>query len=175
MDPMYAIALAPAVVLLAALLNSLFGRQYSGDAGGILGTGASGLAFVLVLLTFIGFGGSAAEAVRLPLWDWLPGISFGFTVDQQYEREGKLRAVSLKAGSIRILLNQDDGGRGWDRTKGEGFSFQLTTAQSVDEIAQRIKANGGTLATEPADMPWGVRSFRLVDPDGYRLAISQPL
>jgi catechol 2,3-dioxygenase-like lactoylglutathione lyase family enzyme len=63
----------------------------------------------------------------------------GFTVDQQYEREGKLRAVSLKAGSIRILLNQDDGGRGWDRTKGEGFSFQLTTAQSVDEIAQRIK------------------------------------
>ena len=99
----------------------------------------------------------------------------GFTVDQQYEREGKLRAVSLKAGSIRILLNQDDGGRGWDRTKGEGFSFQLTTAQSVDEIAQRIKANGGTLATEPADMPWGVRSFRLVDPDGYRLAISQPL
>ena len=82
MDPMYAIALAPAVVLLAALLNSLFGRQYSGDAGGILGTGASGLAFVLVLLTFIGFGGSAAEAVRLPLWDWLPGISFGFTVDQ---------------------------------------------------------------------------------------------
>src|SRR5690625_1285819 len=82
MDPMYAIALAPAVVLLAALLNSLFGRQYSGDAGGILGTGASGLAFVLVLLTFIGFGGSAAEAVRLPLWDWLPGISSGFTVDQ---------------------------------------------------------------------------------------------
>ena len=99
----------------------------------------------------------------------------GFTVDQQYEREGKLRAVSLKAGSIRILLNQDDGGRGWDRTKGEGFSFQLTTAQSVDDIAKRIKANGGTLATEPADMPWGVRSFRLVDPDGYRLAISQPL
>ena len=99
----------------------------------------------------------------------------GFTVDQQYEREGKLRAVSLKAGAIRILLNQDDGGRGWDRTKGEGFSFQLTTAQSVDDIAKRIKANGGTLATEPADMPWGVRSFRVVDPDGYRFAISQPL
>src|SRR5690625_3819180 len=82
MDPMYAIALAPAVVLLAALLNSLFGRQYSGDAGGILGTGASGLAFVLVLLTSGGCGGSAAEAVRLPLRGWLPGMSFGVTVDQ---------------------------------------------------------------------------------------------
>jgi uncharacterized glyoxalase superfamily protein PhnB len=99
----------------------------------------------------------------------------GFTVENQYEREGTLRAVSLKAGAIRILLNQDDGARGWDRTKGEGFSVQFTTAQSVDDIANRIKAKGGTLATEPADMPWGVRSFRLVDPDGYKIAISRPL
>ena len=96
----------------------------------------------------------------------------GFTVDQQYEREGRLRAVALKAGTIRILLNQDDGGRGWDRTKGEGFSVMFTTAQSVDDVANRIKASGGTLASEPAGMPWGVRMFRLVDPDGYKLAIS---
>jgi len=96
----------------------------------------------------------------------------GFTVDQQYEREGKLRAIALKAGAIRVLLNQDDGGRGWERVKGEGFSIQFTTAQSIDEIANRIKANGGTLASEPADMPWGVRMFRLVDPDGFKLVIS---
>jgi uncharacterized glyoxalase superfamily protein PhnB len=98
----------------------------------------------------------------------------GFTVDQQYEREGQLRAVALKAGEIRILLNQDDGKRGWDRVKGEGFSFQLTTAQDIDAIADRIRAAGGELATEPADMPWGVRSFRMVDPDGYRFAVSSP-
>jgi uncharacterized glyoxalase superfamily protein PhnB len=96
----------------------------------------------------------------------------GFTVDQRYEREGKLRAVALKAGGVRILLNQDDGARGWDRTKGEGMSFQLITAQSVDEIARRIRERGGSLVTEPADMPWGVRMFRLADPDGFRFAIS---
>jgi uncharacterized glyoxalase superfamily protein PhnB len=28
------------------------------------------------------------------------------------------------------------------------------------------------LETEPADMPWGARVFRLVDPDGYKLSIS---
>src|SRR5688572_16951035 len=95
----------------------------------------------------------------------------GFTVDQRYEREGTLRAVALKAGAIRILLNLDDGAKGWDRTKGEGFSVQFTTAQSVDDIANRIKSKGGTLLTEPADMPWGVRMFRLVDPDGYKIAI----
>lgn len=96
----------------------------------------------------------------------------GFTVDQTYDREGQLRSVSLKAGDVRILINQDDGKRGWDRVKGEGFSFMLTTGQSIDGIAQRIRSNGGSLETEPADMPWGVRMFRLVDPDGYRFAIS---
>jgi uncharacterized glyoxalase superfamily protein PhnB len=80
--------------------------------------------------------------------------------------------VSLKAGLVRILLNQDDGARGSDRVKGEGFSLQITTGQSVDAIANRIKGAGGTLATEPADMPWGVRAFRVMDPDGFRLAFS---
>ena len=96
----------------------------------------------------------------------------GFTVDQEYEREGKLRAVAMRAGSVRILLNQDDGAKGWDRVKGQGFSLQITTEQSIDAIADGIKAAGGTLVSEPADMPWGVRMFRLEDPDGYKWSIS---
>ena len=96
----------------------------------------------------------------------------GFTVDQEHEREGRLVAVSLKAGDVRILLGQDDGAKGWDRKKGEGFSLQLITAQDVDEVAQRIKERGGTLESEPMDMPWGSRVFRVVDPDGFKLAIS---
>ena len=96
----------------------------------------------------------------------------GFTVDREIQRDGVLRAVSIRAGSVSILLNLDDGGRGWDRVKGEGFAFQLITSQSIDAIANAIKARGGQLATEPADMPWGARVFRLVDPDGYRFNIS---
>ena len=98
----------------------------------------------------------------------------GFTLDQEYEREGKLRAVALKAGDIRILLNADDGAKGWDRKKGEGISFQFTTAQDIDAVAKRIKDQGGKLDTEPADMPWGVRMFRVVDPDGFKFTISSP-
>ena len=98
--------------------------------------------------------------------------SLGFTVDREIERDGKVRAIALKAGAIRILLNQDDGARGVDRVKGEGFSLQFITSQSVDEIADRIKEHGGSLETEPADMPWGVRSFRVRDPDGFKFAIS---
>jgi len=98
--------------------------------------------------------------------------ALGFTIDREIERDGKLRGVALKAGAIRILLNQDDGAKGFDRVKGEGFSLQFITSQSVDEIADRIKRHGGSLDTEPADMPWGVRAFRVRDPDGFRFAIS---
>lgn len=97
---------------------------------------------------------------------------FAFAVDQQYERDGKLMAVSLKAGAVSILLTQDDGAKGANRTKGEGFSLQLTTAENVDEVAQRIKARGGTLATEPEDTRWGARVFRVQDPDGFKFVIS---
>jgi uncharacterized glyoxalase superfamily protein PhnB len=95
----------------------------------------------------------------------------GFTVDQEHAREGKRFAVSLKAGGVRILLSQDDGAKGLDRVKGEGISLQITTAQDVDGLARRIKERGGVLATEPADA-YGARVFRIVDPDGFKLAIS---
>jgi len=97
----------------------------------------------------------------------------GFTVDRNYEREGKLMAVSLRAGDdVRILLTQDDGAKGWDRAKGEGFSLMITTNQSIDEVANGITDRGGTLESQPVDTPWGARMFRLRDPDGIRLTIS---
>ena len=102
--------------------------------------------------------------------DWYRDVA-GFTVDKEHEREGKLVAVSFKAGSVRILLTQDNGARGADRTKGEGFSLRLVTAQNVDELAARIKARGGVLDSEPEDA-WGMRAFRLRDPDGFKFVIS---
>jgi lactoylglutathione lyase len=99
----------------------------------------------------------------------------GFTVDNQYEREGKVMAIALKAGDVRILIGQDDGAKGWDRAKGEGFSMMITTVQDVDELAKRIQQRGGTLEMEPTDMPWGARAFRVKDPDGFKIAISSPV
>jgi uncharacterized glyoxalase superfamily protein PhnB len=95
----------------------------------------------------------------------------GFMIDQKYERDGQLVAVALKAGDVRILLNRDDGKRGWDRVKGEGISLSFVTAQSIDQVAERIRGMGGTLESEPADMPWGARMFRLRDPDGSKIAL----
>jgi uncharacterized glyoxalase superfamily protein PhnB len=96
----------------------------------------------------------------------------GFMVEREHMRDGERSAVSLVAGTVRLLLNQDDGARGWERVKGEGFSLHFTTAQDVDAVADRIRAAGGSLLSEPADMPWGARAFRIEDPDGFKLAIS---
>ena len=96
----------------------------------------------------------------------------GFTVDREFQREGRLMAVSLRAGDARVLITQDDGARGADRARGEGFSLMITTAQDVDGLAARIRELGGTLESEPADTPWGPRMFRLRDPDGFRFTIS---
>jgi len=96
----------------------------------------------------------------------------GFEVDRRHERDGKLMAVSLKAGEVSLLINQDDGAKGWDRPKGEGFSLMITTDENIDDVATRIKEGGGVLDSEPADMPWGKRVFRLHDPNGFRFVIS---
>ena len=105
--------------------------------------------------------------------DWYRDV-MGFTVEKEHEREGKLIAASLEAGAVRILLAQDDGRKGPDRVKGEGFSLMITTAQDVDAIADGVTSRGGTLASPPADMPWGARVFRVRDPDGFMLVISSP-
>ena len=96
----------------------------------------------------------------------------GFAMDRKYERDGKMFAVSLKAAAVRILLTQDDGAKGMDRSKGDGMSLQITTQQSADALAAAVKQHGTVLDTEPVTMPHGARIFRLRDPDGFRLTIS---
>ena len=110
-------------------------------------------------------------AVRLSaVWD---RDTLGFTVDREFERDGRLLAVRLRAGAIQVLLTQDDGAKGADRPKGEGFSIQITTSQPVDAIAARAKQTGIVLDLEPTDA-FGARAFRLRDPDGFRITVSSP-
>ena len=98
--------------------------------------------------------------------------ALGFTLDRSHERQGKVVAISLKAGTVHLLLTQDDGAKGLDRVKGEGFSLQLSTTQDSDALAARARERGAVLDTEPTTMPWGPRIFRVRDPDGFRWTIS---
>lgn len=99
--------------------------------------------------------------------------ALGFMIDREFERDGRLLAIRLRAGGIRILLTQDDGAKGADRPKGDGFSFQITTLQPIDALATRARQAGAVLDLEPTDA-LGARVFRLRDPDGFRITVSSP-
>lgn len=125
-------------------------------------------------------GGSSFVAtdlsVSLTVSDLSPSVAWyrdviGFAVERQFEREGKAFATRMSAGPVLLLLTQDNGARGAVRVKGEGLSLRFTTRQSVDAVADRIQAQGYTLESPPFDA-FGMRAFRVRDPDGFLLVIS---
>ena len=96
----------------------------------------------------------------------------GFTVKEQWERDGKVAGAALVAGSAHFMLQQDDWEKGRDRPKGVAIRFWLTSSRPVDELAADVRARGGAFESEPADLPWGGRAFSVVDPDGFHLTIT---
>ena len=96
----------------------------------------------------------------------------GFEVARSFERDGTTWGASLRAGAVRILLTRDDGSRGTDRPKGEGFSLMIVVEQDVDDLGGTLVRNGWTLDTPPFDSPSGGRALRVRDPDGFRITVS---
>ena len=94
----------------------------------------------------------------------------GFTVKEEWKSdEGEVRGVAMVAGAAQFMLGQDDWAKGRDRSKGEALRFWFTSSAPVDDLAAAIKSRGGTLESEPEDMPWGGRAFSMVDPDGFQI------
>ena len=103
--------------------------------------------------------------------EWYRDV-MGFTVAQEIEHEGHRVAAKMSAGGVQFLIGQDDFAKGRDRQKGVGLRFHFVAEQDVDELAAGIKARGGTLDQEPTDQPWGARDFTVVDPNGFKISIS---
>lgn len=97
----------------------------------------------------------------------------GFVVGDEWRENGVLQGCEMRAGAVLFMLNQDDFAKGRERQKGVGTRLFVSTAQDIDRLAAEIKARGGTLDQEPADMPWGQRVFMISDPDGFKLTIAQ--
>jgi catechol 2,3-dioxygenase-like lactoylglutathione lyase family enzyme len=58
-------------------------------------------------------------------------------------------------------------------TRGAGVEIVLEVPD-LDVALAAVRAAGHDLAEEPIDRPWGLRDFRLTDPDGYYLRITTP-
>jgi uncharacterized glyoxalase superfamily protein PhnB len=95
----------------------------------------------------------------------------GFTEGERWEEKGKMQGQQMKAGSVDLMLNQDDFSKGRDRHKGEGVRVWWSTAQSVYGLAAMLKTRGAKLDYGPSETPWGDHAFGLTDPDGYHITV----
>jgi len=96
----------------------------------------------------------------------------GFVAGEEWREGGVLMGMEMHAGAVSLWLGQDDWKKGRDRIKGEGIRLYARTAQDIDALAAQIKARGGVLSHEPQTQPWGERDFGLVDPDGFKITVS---
>jgi uncharacterized glyoxalase superfamily protein PhnB len=83
----------------------------------------------------------------------------GFKEDFQF---GAYAGVSHGDACVHLCAHQIH-----QRPIGGGTAFVLCDA--VDNYFQEIKKNGAVIKVEPADQPYGIRDFIVLDPDGNHL------
>lgn len=95
----------------------------------------------------------------------------GFVPKDLWQEGGGLRGVELIAGSVTMMLLQDDG-NGGDRAKGVGQRLWFRTAQDVEALAERVRARGGVVE-RGTEREGGARFLTVTDPDGFTLTFAQ--
>ena len=95
----------------------------------------------------------------------------GFEIERTVERDGQVRFYMLRAGNATLGLGQDDFAKGKDRVKGVAMRIYIVTGEDLHVVANRIKAAGIKLDSDPAPMASGPLGFSLTDPDGFMITI----
>jgi catechol 2,3-dioxygenase-like lactoylglutathione lyase family enzyme len=92
----------------------------------------------------------------------------GFVVVEEYPRDGKLMGAQLRAGTVELLLAQDDFAKG-QRQKGAAFRLFCVTARTwtnspppsgsaADSSRTSPPTSPGAPATSPSSIPTGSTS-----------------
>ena len=100
--------------------------------------------------------------------DWLARV-FGFVEEVRYvDAEGAVRESQMRVGGTTIQLC----GHAPEPGHGEGLLL-IVHVDDVDAVHTRVRA-AGVDAAAPEQKPYGVRSFTVTDPWGYRWDFWQP-
>ncbi|HTZ45474.1 MAG TPA: VOC family protein [Jatrophihabitans sp.] len=104
--------------------------------------------------------------------------ALGFEVARRHDNYVSLRHgdVTIGLGRIDDLPEHDDG-PGFTRSRlrddrGAGVEIVFETDR-LDALHDRARASGYPLAAPLTDRPWGLRDFRIADPDGYYLRVTE--
>jgi uncharacterized glyoxalase superfamily protein PhnB len=85
--------------------------------------------------------------------------ALGFKEDFQF---GSYAGVSHGNACVHLCAHQIH-----QRPNGGGAAFVF--CDEVDDYCREIKKNGAIVKMEPADQPYGMRDFIVLDPDGNHL------
>ena len=103
--------------------------------------------------------------------------ALGFAVERHEHDYASMRWGDAVIGLCPIAtLPRSGPGPGFTQerlagVRGAGAEIVLEV-DDLDVALAAVHAAGHPLADEPADRPWGLRDFRLADPDGYYLRIT---
>jgi catechol 2,3-dioxygenase-like lactoylglutathione lyase family enzyme len=105
---------------------------------------------------------------ELPLSDVAAGIGYyrdvlAFKVNYQQDNLGV-----MDRDDVRILLIARTA-----RHKGIGSAYVYVG--DADALHAELRAAGADVQGEPVSHPWGLRDFRVLDPEGNQITFGQPL
>jgi uncharacterized glyoxalase superfamily protein PhnB len=102
--------------------------------------------------------------------------AFGFReIDRTTGSGGGLHAeLELPPHAGRIYLGQPSGGYRNPAAVG-ATSHVYALVDDVDAHQERAKAAGAVVNQQPADLPFGVRQYGCVDPQGHEWFFAQPI
>ena len=96
----------------------------------------------------------------------------GLKVAQEFP---EMRTYVFRTGDASIVVGpaepaQDEATRRWLAQKPWGTGVVvMPSVDDVDALHETAKRMGAEIEEPPTDQPWGSRTVRLVDPDGYSL------
>lgn len=102
--------------------------------------------------------------------DWLVRV-FGFRERLRgHHPDGRFGHGEVETAEGVVMLGTPDGFR---RTERSGFGVYVHV-DDVDSHFSRAKGEGATITEEPADQPYGVRSYGALDLEGIQWWFAQP-
>ena len=103
--------------------------------------------------------------------------ALGFRVERDEGDYVHLRRGDAELGlAAAAMLPDRDPAGGFTResvARGRGAGVEIVLeVEDLARAAARVQAAGYALAEAPQDRPWGLRDFRVIDPDGYYLRVT---